>query len=84
MLLPYTRAQYLALPRKKKKSVLMNVKKLVRYSATKQLIDTLESVNSTNPRILSRIGALKARLEEESRFLPNSKLWETAVQRLRK
>lgn len=84
VLIPYTRAQYLALPRKKKKSVLMNVKKLVRYSATKQLVETLYAMNSTNPRILSRIQALEERLEEESRFLPNSKLWENAVQRLRK
>ena len=84
VLIPYTRAQYLALPRKKKKSVLMNVKKLVRYSATKQLVETLYAMNSANPRILARINALEERLEEESRFLPNSKLWESAVQRLRK
>ena len=84
VLLPYTRAQYLALPRKKKKSVLMNVKKLVRYSATKQLVDTLQSVNSTNPRILARISALEERLEEEGKLLPSAKLWEAAVQRLRK
>ena len=84
VLIPYTRAQYLALPRKKKKSVLMNVKKLVRYSATKQLLETLYAMNSANPRILARINALEERLEEESRFLPNSKLWESAVQRLRK
>ena len=84
VLIPYTRAQYLALPRQKKKSVLMNVKKLVRYSATKQLVETLYAMNSANPRILARINALEERLEEESRFLPNSKLWESAVQRLRK
>ena len=84
VLIPYTRAQYLALPRKKKKSVLMNVKKLVRYSATKQLVEALYAMNSSNPRILSRIKALEERLVEESRFLPNSKLWEAAVQRLRK
>ena len=84
VLIPYTRAQYLALPRKKKKSVLMNVKKLVKYSATKQLVETLYAMNSSNPRILSRIKALEERLVEESRFLPNSKLWEAAVQRLRK
>lgn len=84
VLMPYTRAQYLALSRKKKKSVLMNVKKLVRYSATKQLVDTLQSVNSTNPRILARISALEERLEEEGKLLPSAKLWEAAVQRLRK
>ena len=62
----------------------MNVKKLVRYSATKQLVDTLQSVNSTNPRILARISALEERLEEEGKLLPSAKLWEAAVQRLRK
>lgn len=84
VLMPYTRAQYVALPRKKKKSVLMNVKKLVRYSATKQMIDTLGAVNSTNPRIVSRIKALEARLEEQGRLLPNTALWVDAVKRLRK
>ena len=84
VLIPYTRAQYLALPRKKKKIVLMNVKKLVRYSATRQMIDTLCAMNSTNPRIVARINALEARLEEEGRLLPNSNLWVDAVQRMRK
>ena len=84
VLIPYTRAQYLALPRKKKKIVLMNVKKLVRYSATRQMIDTLCAMNSTNPRIVARINALEERLEEEGRLLPNSNLWVDAVQRMRK
>ena len=83
VLLPYTRAQYLALPRKKKKSVLMNVKKLVNYNATKRLLDALYDMKSDNPRILSRIEALEIRLEEESRFLPNSQLWQNAVQRVK-
>ena len=84
VIMPYTRAQYVALPRKKKKSVLMSVKKLVRYSATKQMIDTLSAVNSTNPRMISRINALKAKLEEEGKLLPNTALWVEAVKRLRK
>ena len=84
VVMPYTRAQYLALPRKKKKSVLMNVKKLVRYSATKQMIETLSAVNSTNPRVISRINALNVRLEEEGRLLPGTSLWVEAVKRLRK
>ena len=83
VLLPYTRAQYLALPRKKKKSVLMNVKKLVNYNATKRLLDALYDMKSDNPRIMSRIEALEIRLEEESRFLPNSQLWQNAVQRVK-
>ena len=83
VLLPYTRAQYLALPRKKKKSVLMNVKKLINYNATRRLLDALLDMRSDNPRIKERIRALEIRLEEEGRFLPNSKLWENVVQRVR-
>ena len=83
VLLPYTRAQYLALPRKKKKSVLMNVKRMITYNATKKLLDALCDLNSDNERIQMRIAALEIRLEEERRFLPNSKLWENAVQRLK-
>ena len=83
VLVPYTRAQYLALPRKLKKSVLMNVKKLLRYNATKQLLQTLYEMNSTNPRILDRIHALEERLKAESEFMPKSQLWKNAVQRLK-
>ena len=82
--IPYTRAQYLALPRKKKKIIMMNVKKLVRYSATRKMIDALSSVDSTNRRITSRIAVLETRLAEEGRLLPNTGLWVEAVQRLRK
>lgn len=84
VLMPYTRAQYLALPRKKKKNVLMNVKKLIRYSATKELIESLCALNSTNPRIISRINALEEKLEAEGRLLPNTELWVEAVKRMRK
>lgn len=84
VVVPYTRAQYLALPRKKKKSVLMNVKKLVRYKNTCRLIDVLRQTGSDNPRILVRIERLEERRAEESRFLPSTKLWEESVKRLRK
>ena len=84
VLVPYTRAQYLALPRKKKKSVLMDVKKLVRYKNTCRLIDVLRQTGSTNPRILMRIERLEQRRAEESRFLPTAKLWEESVKRLKR
>ena len=84
VVVPYTRAEYLALPRKKKKSVLMNVKKLVRYKNTCRLIDVLRQTGSDNPRILERIERLEERRTEEGRFLPSTKLWEESVKRLRK
>ena len=84
IVIPYTRAEYLALPRKKKKSVLMSVKKLLRYSATKRLCEALRSLNSKNERILMRIAKLEERLLVEERFLPTAKLWENAVKRLKK
>ena len=62
----------------------MNVKKLLKYNATQNLVQTLRDMNSDNARIHARIQALEERLEQESKFLPNSKLWENAVQRLRK
>ena len=84
VIIPYTRAQYLALPRKKKKSVLMSVKKLLRYSAIKSLCDALRSLNSKNERILSRIEKLEERLHTEEKLLPTAKLWENAVKRLKR
>ena len=84
VVIPYTREQYLALPRKKKKSVLMNVKKMIAYRNTRTLLDLLESMHTENPRILERMQRLEEKLAEESKFLPNAPLWEESVKRLKK
>jgi hypothetical protein len=84
VVIPYTRAQYLALPRKKKKSVLTTVRKMVDYNTTKKLLDALKLRKSENPRILERVERLEARLREEAKFLPTAKLWEESVKRLKK
>ncbi len=83
VLVPYTRAQYLALPRKKKKAVLMTVRKLVEYRNTSRLVRALRARGSENPRILERIALLEERMRAEERALPNAKLWEASVQRLK-
>ena len=84
IVIPYTREQYLALPRKKKKRVLMNVKALLRYKATSMLLNKLLSLNSSSERTAERIEALRERLESERKFLPTSPLWENAVKRISK
>ena len=81
---PYTRAEYLALPRKKKKDVLMNVKSLLRYAATASSIDALKDMYNGNERIAERISKLEARLKIEAKFLPTAKLWADAVKRVAK
>ena len=80
--LPYTREEYLALPRKKKKSVLMSVKALLRYAATKRAIDLLRSYKSESERTAERIATLEARLKDERRILPTAPLWADAVKRV--
>ena len=62
----------------------MNVKRLVRYSATKRLCEALRALGSDNPRIVARLHTLEQRLNVEGRFLPTAKLWENAVKRLKK
>jgi hypothetical protein len=84
VVLPYTRAQYIALPRKKKKSVLTDVKKLVRYNTTCTLIDALRALDSDNPRIVERIERLERRLEGEGKVMPTARLWQDAVVRIRR
>ena len=84
VVIPYTRAQYLALPRKKKKSVLTTVRKMVDYNTTKKLLDALKLRKLENPRILERIDRLEARLAEEAKALPTAKLWEESVKRIKK
>ena len=82
IVVPYTRAQYIALPRKKKKNVLMNVKALLKYAATARAIEALRSLGSDNKRIAKRIAALDSRLKAEMKFMPTSSLWSDAVQRV--
>ena len=82
--IPYTRKQYLALPRKKKKSVLMNVNAILRYNSTLKLLERLRSLKSDNPRIRERIEILENRLKSERRFLPSAILWADAVKRVTK
>jgi predicted transport protein len=84
VVIPYTREQYLALPRKKKKSVLMNVKKMISYRDTLSALELLKSRNSDNPRIQERVKILEARAEEEAKALPKAELWAASVQRLKK
>lgn len=84
LVVPYTRAQYLALARKQKKRVLMNVKALLRYRATAQLLESLKALDTNNARIAERIELLELRLKEERKFLPTSQLWADAVKRVTK
>ncbi len=81
LIIPYTRAQYLALPRKKKKSVLTNVNKLIEYRRTLALLDALKALNSDNARIKERIANLEAKVAEKRKFIPDAKLWEACVRK---
>ena len=83
VVIPYTRAEYLALPRKKKKSVLTRAKKLVRYRITKNLCSALRSSHIGNERLLMRIEEIEARLAEEERMLPTDKRWEDIVKKIK-
>ncbi len=74
-LMPYTKAQYLALARKKKKAVLMNLQKVIRYRDTYRLIDALRRQGSSNVRILTQIGRLEARCDEIVRSMRQDKRW---------
>ena len=84
VVIPYTRAQYLALPRKKKKRVLMNVRKMIAYRNTRAMLDFLKSMNSESTSVQERIKLLEEKLVAESKFLPTAPLWEESVQRLKK
>ncbi len=81
---PYTREQYLAMPRKKKKSVQTSIKALLRYAATVRLIESLTSLGTDNARILQRTERLTKRLAKERKLLPTSKPWAEAVSKVTK
>ena len=82
VVIPYTREEYLSLPRKKKKSVLMNVKHLLRYAAIKRIYGALCSVDNGSDRSAYRIAMLKRRLDTQRKSLPSANLWADAVKRV--
>ena len=79
---PYTREEYLALPRKKKKSVQSAIKALLKYAATARIIESLKALNSDNERIAERIEMLKLKLSKERKLLPTAPKWADAVNRV--
>ena len=81
---PYTREEYLALPRKKKKSVQSAIKALLKYAATMRILESLRALNSDNERILERIEMLELKLAKERRLLPTASKWVSAVDRITK
>ncbi len=78
---PYTRAQYLALPRKKKKRVLMNVRRLIEYRETQKLIATLRETGADDERTRARIALLEEQCDLTERFLSQYALWQDSVRR---
>ena len=81
--IPYTRAEYLALPRKKKKGVLTSAQRLIRYKTTGVLCRALRAIGSSNKRLLSRLDELVVRLAAEERLLPTSPRWASVVNKVK-
>ena len=81
LIIPYTRQQYLGFPRKKKKSILMNVKKMMDYRDIRLAINGL--MNRENPD-MNRVKLLEAKLAEIDKSLIKSPPWDKCVQRLKK
>ena len=84
VIIPYTRQQYLDLPRKKKKSVLMNVKKMIDYRDTNASLQKLKTQNAPTQHTLEHIALLEERLAEDEKMLPKSPLWDECIQKLKK
>lgn len=79
VIVPYTKEQYLAMPRKRKKSILLSVRRVGEYKRVKVAMELLVALGSDNPRILSRVEKLKLQLEEISGIVPTAEAWESAV-----
>ena len=79
VVVPYTREQYLAMPRKRKKNVLLSVRRVGEYKRVKVAIELLTALGSDNPRILLRVEKLKLQLDELRGIVPTSDAWEAAV-----
>jgi len=84
IVIPYTRRQYIDLPRKKKKSVLMTVRKMKSYQDLYEEVKKMRAQAKTNPNLEGRVAILEQKLAEEEKQLPKIALWEECVNRLKK
>ena len=84
VVIPYTRQQYLDMPRKKKKTVQMNVKYLNDYRDTWKALNEMMSKDTSNPHVVERIELLENQLIEDVKALPKSPEWSESIQRLKK
>ena len=83
-MIPYTRQQYLDMPRKKKKTVQMNVKYLNDYRDTWKALNEMMSKDTSNPHVVERIELLENQLIADVKALPKSPEWSESIQRLKK
>lgn len=84
VLIPYTRQQYIDLPRKKKKSVQTYVRKMTDYRDGRYALKQLMTQDTTNQYVINRIKALEAQIAEDEKGLPNTPLWESCIERLKR
>lgn len=84
VIIPYTKEQYGALPRKKKKIVLAYARKMVTFNNIMVALEILKSKDVNDPINRERIRILENKVIEESKYLPKAQFWETSVQRLQK
>ena len=84
IVIPYTRQEYVDMPRKKKKSVQMYVRKMMDYRDGRYALKQLLTQDTSNPHVIERIKALEAQLAEDEKALPKSPVWDECMERLKK
>jgi galactokinase len=84
IVIPYTKEQYLSFPRKRKKSILTNVRAMTEYRDVRNSLNELLKENSANASVAERIRRLEENLAECEKALPKTPLWDECVQRLKK
>lgn len=83
IVIPYTKEQYLSFPRKRKKSILTNVRAMTEYRDVRNSLRELMKENPTNASVAERIRRLEENLAECEKALPKAPLWDECVQRLK-
>jgi hypothetical protein len=83
IIIPYTRQQYISLPRKKKKTVQMQIKRVISYRDTKKLLEELKAQGQDNQRVAERIHLLESKLMEDEKSLPKENIWRECIQKLK-
>ena len=76
---PYTKAEFAALPRKKRKEVLLEAKVVQEFNRTCAQIAFVQVAKTDEPKFVDKLMRLGEQLEQQRELLPTAERWKECI-----